>query len=40
MGGEYLVWEENENFCVFRDFRGFSGIGLAFQQINFQQHDN
>ena len=40
MGGEYLVWEGKENFCVFRDFRGFSGIDLDFQQIDFQQHDN
>ena len=29
MGGEYLVWEEKENFRGFRDFRGFCEIDLA-----------
>ena len=29
MEGEYLVWEEKENFRGFRDFRGFRVIDLA-----------
>ena len=39
MGGEYLVWEGNENLRGFRDFRGFCGIGQAQFLYMFNEYE-